>query len=644
MSTRILLPFLFFLSALNAQHHEIDALRAAEMASAAKRMEFRPNANTGNYDVKYQRLELNVDPTVAYISGQVTTYFEATSVLNQVVFDLSVHMTVSEVLQRGNPLVFSQNSADEVVITLAQDQQIGVLDSLSISYAGNPVSSGFGSFEVRTHAGKPILWTLSEPYGAKGWWPCKQDLIDKIDSMDVYITSPLYNPDGDVYTAVSNGLERSQVINADQKTTHFQHNYPIPAYLVAIAVSNYDLYSDTVYNNGKPFEIVNYVYPESKAVIQMQTPVTLEIMNLFTALFGEYPYAKEKYGHAQIGWAGGMEHTTVSFMGSFGRDLIAHELGHQWFGNKVTCGSWKDVWLNEGFATYLSGLVVEHLDGDVPFKDWRQKMVTSVTNAPDGSVVLKDADTLSVNRVFDQRLSYNKGAMVLHMLRKKLGDVAFFQGLRSYLNHPDHAYGYARSEDLVRIMENTTGTELSGFFADWLYGEGYPTFQLEWYQASPTEIRLNLIQLQTHASVSFFEVPLPIRLTGTEGETVDLILDHSVQDENFVETVDFTVADIVIDPDYDIISKNNSIVLSLDNLLRNSEIVFYPNPVSRTLNIKKPKVLTVDEIRLYNMLGQLIYTSDWKPSMDTSWLPTGLFFVELLTNQGRINKSLLKNQ
>src|SRR5690606_5592392 len=186
----LLLLFLFFPSFLNAQDYHTSDISVAEAQSALHRMQFRPNANTGNYDVKYHRLELEVDPSVAFISGDVTTYFEAKSNLDRVVFDLAANMTVSQVLQRGNPLVFTQNSNDEVVITLSEEQNLGVLDSLTISYSGNPVSSGFGSFEVNTHAGKPVLWTLSEPYGAKGWWPCKQDLIDKIDSIDVYIATP----------------------------------------------------------------------------------------------------------------------------------------------------------------------------------------------------------------------------------------------------------------------------------------------------------------------------------------------------------------------------------------------------------------------------------------------------------------------
>lgn len=644
MKTRIALFFLVFSPFLTAQDDDMVHLRAAEVKSALNQMQFRANPNTGNYDLKYHRLELEVDPWVAFISGQVTTYYEALSNLDQIVFDLADNMTVSQVLQRGQPLAFSQNNADELVIMFTEELQRGVLDSLTISYSGNPVSSGFGSFEVNTHSGKPVLWTLSEPYGAKGWWPCKQDLIDKIDHIDVYISTPLTNPDGDDYVSVSNGLEQSQVISGTNKTTHFKHQYPIPAYLVAIAVTNYAVYSDTVSNNGNPFEIINYVYPENLAVVQSQTPVTVDIMNLYSDLFGEYPYANEKYGHAQFGWGGGMEHTTISFMGSFGRDLIAHELGHQWFGNKVTCGSWKDIWLNEGFATYMSGLVVENLDGQTAFKNWKSQMTRSITSAAGGAVFLTDADTLNVNRIFNQRLSYNKGAMLLHMLRKQLGDAKFFEGLQTYLNHPNHAYGYATSEDFIGIMEQASAENLSNFFEDWLYGEGYPEFVLEWSQDIPTELRINLGQIQSHSSVSFFEVQLPIRLIGTAGETMDLVLDHKVNHEDFIRTVNFEVAQVLIDPESDIISKNNTVVLSTNENFLNNNILLYPNPASQRFMIKKPDALKVDKIRIYNALGQLVFTSVWNSTIDVSSLSNGLFFVELQTNNGRINKSLLKNQ
>ncbi|MCH1547168.1 MAG: M1 family metallopeptidase, partial [Flavobacteriaceae bacterium] len=444
------------------------------------------NVNTVNYDLKYHKLDVVLDPDEAFISGTITSHFLALQDLNQLTFDLADNMQVDNVtnLSTNTSLNYTQNSNDELVIDLEQTQIEGTIDSLSVTYSGNPVSSGFGSFEQSYHNGDPIVWTLSEPYGAKGWWPCKQDLNDKIDSIDVFIKTPIYNPDNEEYISASNGLEISQTYNGNTKTTHFSHNYPIPAYLIAIAVTNYEIYSHEVSNNGSPFEIVNYVYPENFTSAQNQTDVTVDIMNFFSQKFEEYPFADEKYGHAQFGWGGGMEHTTVSFMGNFSRGLIAHELAHQWFGNKITCGSWQDIWLNEGFATYLSGLVIEHLDGDSSFKSWRQNKVNSITNQPNGSVYVPAEDTLTVGRVFSSRLSYNKGSMVLHMLRNKIGDELFFQSLQNYLINPDFAYGYAKSENFINSVEQTTKLDLTEFFNDWLFNEGYPSYLAEWGQPS----------------------------------------------------------------------------------------------------------------------------------------------------------------
>jgi aminopeptidase N len=642
-----LLPFVFCLVTLSFfgqdYNKSFTEIQKTEAKSALKKMLQKANINTGNYDVKYHRLEFTVNPSDAFILGDVTTYFKAKENLNQVTFDLSSNMTVSQVSQRGNILSFTQNTNDELVITLPITQNTDVLDSLTINYSGNPVSSGFGSFEQNQHNGDPIIWTLSEPYGAKGWWPCKQDLNDKADSLDVFITTPRFNPLNKEYIAVSNGLEQSQVVNGSNKTTHFKHGYPIPAYLIAIAVTNYSVYSHTVANNGNPFEIVNYVYSENLTLAQSSTPITVDIMNLFTELFEEYPFSNEKYGHAQFGWGGGMEHTTVSFMGGFDRNLIAHELAHQWFGDKITCGSWKDIWLNEGFATYLSGLVIENLDGNDSFNTWKLQRTSSITSLPDGAVYLADIDTTSVNRIFSGRLSYNKGAMVLHMLRKKIGDANFFQGLKNYLNNTNHAYAYAKTEDFISIMEAAGGESLTEFFNDWLYNQGYPSYTILWNQPSSNQVHVKVSQVQSDASVSYFEAPIPLRLTGTLGEILDITLFNSVNNEDFFNTVNFTVASIQFDPESDLISKNNNVVLSanLEAFIKNIKI--FPSPAFNNLSIEKPENLMVSEIQIFSVLGQLLYQSAWTPKIDVSSFSSGVLFVKLFTNQGVINKSVLKN-
>ena len=630
----ISLFILISISKTSAQ--QIINISEAEAKSAAKKIEFKANPNTSNYDITYHKLEFSVDPAVANISGKVTTTFTALENMNSVTFDLDDNMTVTSVTQNGNSLSFSQNTNDELIINLENTLSQGNVTSVSITYSGNPKSSGFGSFEFNNHNGTPILWTLSEPYGALGWWPCKQDLNDKINEIDVYITTPKE------YVSVSNGLEQSAIINADNKTTHFKHQYPIPAYLIAIAVTNYETYSHTVSNNGNPFPIVNYVYPESLTSAQNSTEITVDIMNNFINLFGNYPFENEKYGHAQFGWGGGMEHTTVSFMGNFSRDLIAHELAHQWFGDKVTCGSWKDIWLNEGFATYLTGLNVEHLDGETAFKDWRTSKINSITSSTDGAVYLSDADTTSVGRIFNGRLSYNKGSMVLHMLRRKLGDTNFFQGLKNYLSDPNLAYSYAKTPDLIKHLETTSNLELDEFFNDWIYNQGYPTYSLQWFQSDSNTVNLNLSQSQSHNSVSFFEANVPIRINGVNGEILDIYLENTTNNQTFNENINFIVNSIELDPENHLISKNNTITLNTDNLNFTQETLqLSPIPVDDFLTIKLSNN-TAQKAIIYSVLGEKMLESNNR-KINVSELSKGVYLIKVETNLKVYYNKIIKN-
>jgi len=204
---------------------------------------------------------------------------------------------------------------------------------------------------------------------------------------------------------------------------------------VAIAVTNYAEYSDWLeLEDGRKIEILNFVYPENLEKAKTETPVTAEMIALYNRLIGEYPFADEKYGHAQFGWGGGMEHQTMSFMYNFGFELVAHELAHQWFGDYITCGSWQDIWLNEGFATYLSGLVYENLLDGYWWPQFKKLNVERIVSQPGGSVYVKD--TTNIETIFSGRLSYSKGAWILHMLRWTLGDEAFFEGMKSYFIIP----------------------------------------------------------------------------------------------------------------------------------------------------------------------------------------------------------------
>ena len=636
--------FFFVLSSFfcfsQSAESEFDKMVLSESKSAASTMNVQVNPNTQNYDITYHELRFTVNPnnSPAAISGVVKTTFTALANMSSITFDMATQLVVSSVTMNSINLTFSQSNY-ELNINFPSTIATGTSTSVIITYAGIPPTAE-GAFTRGTHAGTPIIYTLSEPFGARDWWPCKQDLNDKINSFDMYITAPA------TFNSVSNGLEQSRIVTGANATTHFKHLYPIPAYLIVLNITNYVVYNQQagLGTLASPyFSIINYLYPESNTTtIQNQLGVTPGIMNLFESLLEPYPFRNEKYGHAQFGWGGGMEHTTVSSMGSFGRDLIAHEMAHQWFGDKITCGTWKDIWLNEGLTEYMSGLVYENLDGAATFVTWKNNKITSITSQPGGATYLSDAGALSVNTIFSSRLTYNKGAMITHMLRWRLGDVKFFQALKSYLADPALAYGYAVTANLKSHLEAAdNGNSLTEFFNDWLINQGYPTYNITAQNWGSGQAKIIVNQTQSHASVSFFEMPLEIRLTGSGSQVLDVLVNNTNNAQEFIVSVPFVVTGVTFDPNKHIISKNNTATLGTENFDMNSAISVYPVPSENELTIQFPNNVTLNKVEIYNNLGQLLKT-DFKNVLDISGLSSGVHFLKIDTSEGLFHKNFIK--
>ena len=583
------------------------------------------------YDVKYHRLELSVDPAVRAIAGQVMHVFEALAPLQEVVFDLHDDLVVSDVLRNGVPLAFAHQD-HLLTVTMPDELAAGSLDSLTIIYGGVPPETGFGSFVQATHADAPIIWTLSEPFGARDWWPCKQDLNDKADSLDVLVTVP------EGQRVAGNGLlvEEATVGNGLVRH-HWRHRYPINYYLVAFAVTNYAVYSDWVPLQEGTVEVLNYVYPEVLGDSQQASPQLIGQMQLFSELFGTYPFLNEKYGHAQFGWGGGMEHQTMSFMSGLGYELMAHELAHQWFGNKVTCGSWEDIWLNEGFATYLSGLCYEFLLPQywMPFKRGRRDFVVS---QPGGSVLC--TDTTDVGRIFSGRLSYAKGAYVLHMLRWVCGDSAFFAGCRNYLSDPELAHGSALTPQLVAHLEASSGLDLTGFMADWYVGEGHPVYQVNWSQNSAGQASVLIEQSTSHPSVDFFEMPVPVRFKNAVMDTT-VVFDHTFDGQLFTVDLSFQADSALLDPDLWLVQGQSIVTRVADAMQGDAAIGLFPNPANESITVLLPSSIqgTVD-VRITDALGRTLRVdrvpgSMGRPVLDVQDLVPGQYWVAVITTGTR---------
>ncbi|HYV92148.1 MAG TPA: M1 family aminopeptidase [Chitinophagales bacterium] len=507
------------------------------------------------YNIIYHRCQWNIDPGVNYISGSITSYFKpiySASGFSEIDFDLTDNMVVDSVKYHATSLTYSQLS-DILAITLPSVIAEGVLDSVTVYYQGAPAGSGLGSFVQSTHDEIPIIWTMSEPFGARDWWPCKQSLNDKIDSIDIYVTCPQANRVG------TNGVLVSETQNGSNKTYHWKSNYPIATYLVAVAVSEYSQYSDyAIMSNGDSLQVLNYVYAEDLAMAQSLTPAIVPILELFGSLTIDYPFKKEKYGHCEFGYSGGMEHQTMSYTGIFDEWLTAHECAHQWFGDKVTCGSWEDIWLNEGFATYFEGLTHEYLyPGE--WADWKNSVRYYIVSLPDGSVLCDD--TTDVDRIFDDRLSYCKGAYLLHMLRWELGDAIFFEGVKEYLNDPALAYGYAKTPDLIQHFETVSGKDLTTFFNQWYYKQGYPSYHIPWYPAG-NSVNLTMDQSQSHSSVAFFKMHVPLEFKNATHDTI-VVVNNTFAGQTFTINLGFIATQLILDPDAWILHANDNTTLLL---------------------------------------------------------------------------------
>ena len=625
----------------SAQSFSVDHIAHCEAKSHGERAAFKSSFFAADYDVAYQRLAVEIDPAIDTIVGAVTTYFlPNVANFDTIHFDLSNPLEVDSVWFQGATVNFDRSLPDILTIALGVTVPASQLDSITVWYRGSSPENGDRSFVQSTHGNDvPIIWTLSEPYGARDWWPCKQDLLDKIDSLDVLITTP------DIYRAASNGLLVDSASAGGQTVWHWRHRHPITTYLVALAVTDYEVFSDYVTVDGNTIQVLNYVYPENLTDFQAVSPQIGAMFHLFDSLLGPYPFADEKYGHAQFGWGGGMEHQTMSFMVNFNYGLMAHELAHQWFGDKVTCGTWEDIWLNEGFATYLTALTYEFITADPDdWAVWRETQVASITSEPGGSVYVDDVSTVS--RIFSGRLSYSKGAYLLHMLRWKVGDDAFFQACRDYMADPTLAYCYARTNDWQAHLEANSGLDLDEFFDDWFYGQGYPSYQVEWSRDGSL-IYLELYQTPSHASVDFFEMPVPLRLIGV-GQDTTIVMDHVFSGQSISLDAGFEVIGVEVDPEWWLLSANNSSTLREDVI---NNVVLYPNPTTGQIMVEVP-LTTASELTIWltDAAGRRIQSFErflprWQPrfTIDLGPLPTGVYFLEVPVPGGTTVNRVVKH-
>jgi len=553
-----------------------------------------------NIDVKYYGFNLQVFTNPNLLRGSVTIISTViTDSLNNFFYDFLGVMIVDSVTESNIPLTYL-HSQEKIVFTTESNLNAGDLVTVTIHYHGVPEITGFGSFVFDEINGRPAIWTLSEPYGAMDWFPCKNTPSDKADSSDMRIRC------AENLTAVSNGLLKSTTNNGDGTTTyHWKNTYSIAHYLISLAISDYvKFFFNYKYNDDDVMPVENYLYPETFNGIDTLLLKTNYMLSLFSNLFGEYPFIKEKYGHAEFGRQGGMEHQTISSMGVFNEPIIAHELAHQWFGDKITCRDWENIWLNEGFATYSEALYAENAYGKQAYNDFIRLRMANAKLAQ-GTVYVQDVN--SVAEIFNGNRSYAKGAVILHMLRGITGDSLFFRILKHYSLDTNIAYKTAVTGDFRRVAEAVTLTDLGYFFNEWIYGEGYPKYDASWNvteQGGNSFLVKVMISQQTGTNPAYFRMPLDIRINSITGDTTIRVFNSSPYSEYNV-LINSKPLSFIIDPDNLVLKevRGEGIIPVSFALGQN-----YPNPFNPQTTILfelgKPADVLID---IFDVLGKNVF-------------------------------------
>ncbi len=630
---------IFIIPAFSQQQTAADFIQqiSQQEAKSHENMFKLGNSKLGdNYDLKYHRLNWDIDPDTCFIKGCITSYFTSLATMSQMEFELNQALIIDSIKYHNSNLSYSHPD-NTFTMYFTTSIPAGVLDSVSVYYHGKPDPGGFGSFIQNQHNGYPIVWTLSEPFGAPDWWPCKNSLSDKIDSIDVFVTTPKPNKVG------SNGKLISVTTAGSDNIYHWKHRHPVATYLIGVAVTNYAVYSDFAPLQHGTVEILNYVYPEDSVYARQNTPLLIPIMHLYDSLFYDYPYMNEKYGHAQFSWGGGMEHQTMTFIVNYGQDLMAHELSHQWFGDKVTCGSWHDIWINEGFATFCTGLTFYFLDNNTSWHNWKTSNINYITSVSNGSVYCYD--TTSVGSIFDGRLSYSKGALVLNMLRLKIGDSAMFACMKNFITDPQLAYKSAKTSDFKYHAEQSSGIDLTEFFNDWIYHEGYPVYHINNTVSADSSVNVFISQTQSDPSVDFFELPVPMKFSDGIHDTL-IILDNTSNYQSFYVHLNFFPTQITFDPENELIAVLDTCIVNVLNEKQAlNDLSVFPNPSNEFLYIHY-RTQKIKKVELFDLNGKIIreiFSANSDSSKyNISGFNSGLYFVKVTTENNVVIKRIVK--
>lgn len=609
---------------IHAKHNGVKTLTSQE--------EVKANA----YNVHFYSLDLNMTNQSTLLSGTAEIHGTLVQNLDTILLELFPSQVITELRLNG---VSSSYSRVNSLLKIGINQAVGSSFIISVDYNGTPptsVQNPFGGSGVSNATvsaiGNKVTWTVSCPFLAHEWFPCKQILRDKADSSAVRITVP------NGLIATSNGVLQ-QTENLGNGFTRFtwKNHHPILYYLICATIAPYTEYVNYAYPINLPGDSImvqNFIYGNSSGLSQAEAQCDLlpSFIELYSEKFGLYPFSDEKYGISIAPLSGGMEHQTMTTVGVMEKKINTHELCHQWWGDYVGIASFSDVWLSEGFATYGELVMLENFyptETVSLVNAWHSSVLTAVG----GSVW--HTDTLNIARIYNSRLTYKKGGAIIHTLRHIINnDSLFYASLRSFLN----AYGdsVAVGLDLKAHLEAATGIDLTPFFEQWYFGEGYPTISARWNSIG-NDVLLEINHTTSMpASVPFFSIPLELRFTRNGLPDTIVRVEISDNSDQFYLSGLGTVTNLnAVDPNNWIINKNGTIIqdptftASTENITTSDGLLIYPNPSAGEINISWDE--EVSALRIMDSKGQIVQIIDQPmvTSIRIEGLKSGMYILEI---------------
>lgn len=524
-----------------------------------------------NIDVTFYHIAVDIDITSKTISGD--TYIELVPVtdgLTQVKLNFHSGFTITNVMEEEVSLPNTSYTwvGDILTINLTKSYNTSETVKIRILYNGEPplaegsyIDKGFRFDQYTSSKGTtiPAIATFSTPYLSHYWFPCKDGTTDKANSVWVDITLPDVSYDGKQLIGVSNGLMTGETTDGAKRTFKWQHNHPIVPYYIMVAASNYEKLQVIYNKNGHNFPIEHYVFPNHSVAASDGVSFLPEVFDTFISYFGDYPFKDEKFGFTQIAVEAGIENQTNPIMFSLDqiwRVNMIHELSHMWFGTSITNITWQHVWLNEGFATYAEALYHED-NGSIESYHSHLNSMSVRFNKNEPIYLADDSDYKSI---FNE-IAYKKGAWVLHMLRKYIGDELFFSCIKSYAQGDQFLYKHASTEDFRDHCESISGVDLDTFFDQWIYDKGYPVYTNS-YSSNPSEntITLNIVQKQKelYSLREVFEMYLDVKFYFSDGTTqIERVLNNTKEQE-YTFTSNKIITNVEIDPEQWVIRESLS--------------------------------------------------------------------------------------